>query len=177
MYMGNPRGVARDFDALEARRMRALELMREGLNSSQIGRELGVANQTVSRWRKEYQEGGKKALAQAGRAGRKPLLDPKQGKALTSKLLAGPEKLGYETPLWTCERVADLIAQEFGIHYHPGHVWRILRGLGWSPQRPVGRALERDEKAISQWKRITWPAAKKKRSRNTKPSFSSTKAG
>ncbi|MCU1295448.1 MAG: family transposase [Bryobacterales bacterium] len=159
--MGNPRGVARDFDALEARRMNALGLMRDGLNNSQIGRALEVANQTVSRWRKEYREGGKKALAQAGRAGRKPRLDSKQTKALTSRLLAGPEQLGYETPLWTCERVADLIAQDFGIHYHPGHVWRILRGLGWSPQRPVGRALERNEKAIREWKRVTWPKAKK----------------
>ncbi len=135
-----------------------------------------VANQTVSRWRKEYSTGGKKALVQAGRAGRKPLLDAKQSKTLTSRLLAGPEKLGYETPLWTCERVADLIAQEFGVHYHPGHVWRILRGLGWSPQRPVGRALERDEKAIRQWKRITWPAAKKKPSRKGELSSSLTKA-
>ncbi len=174
--MGNPRGVARDFDALEARRMSALGLMREGLNNSRIGRQLGVANQTVSRWRKEYSAGGKKALAQAGRAGRKPRLDDKQTKALTGRLLAGPEKLGYETPLWTCERVAHLIAQEFGIRYHPGHVWRILRGLGWSPQRPVGRALERDEKAIREWKRITWPAAKKKHSRKAAPLSLLTKA-
>jgi transposase len=174
--MGNARGVARDFDALEARRMNALALMRGGLNNSQIGREVGVANQTVSRWRKEYSEGGKKALAQAGRAGRKPRLNAKQTKALTKRLLSGPEKLGYETPLWTCERVADLIVQEFGIHYHPGHVWRILRGLGWSPQRPVGRARERDEKAIRKWKRVTWPAAKKKREQRAGPLSSLTKA-
>ncbi len=174
--MGNPRGVARDFDALEARRRSALALMRNGLNNSQIGRELNVANQTVSRWRKEYSEGGKKALAQAGRAGRKPRLNAEQTKTLTNRLLAGPEKLGYETPLWTCERVADLIAQDFGIHYHPGHVWRILRGLGWSPQRPVGRALERDEKAIREWKRVTWPAAKKKPKKKAEPSSLLTKA-
>ena len=60
--MGNPRGVSRDFEALEARRMKAVALFREGLNNSEIGRQLQVANQTVSRWRKEYQEGGKKAL-------------------------------------------------------------------------------------------------------------------
>ncbi|MFL6416426.1 MAG: helix-turn-helix domain-containing protein, partial [Bryobacteraceae bacterium] len=50
--MGNPRGVARDFNALEARRMDALALLRKGLNNSEIGRQLGVVNQTVSRWRK-----------------------------------------------------------------------------------------------------------------------------
>lgn len=130
----------------------------------------------MSRRRKEFSEGGKRALAQAGRAGRKPRLDGRQTKVLTGRLLAGPEKLGYQTPLWTCERVADLIAQDFGIHYHPGHVWRILRGLGWSPQRPVGRALERDEKAIREWKRVTWPAAKKKLKQKAEPSSSLTKA-
>ena len=60
--MGNPRGVSRDFEALEARRTKAVALFREKLNNSEIGRQLQVANQTVSRWRKEYQEGGKKAL-------------------------------------------------------------------------------------------------------------------
>ena len=60
--MGNPRGVSRDVEALEARRMKAVALFRKGLNNSEIGRQLQVANQTVSRWRKEYQEGGKKAL-------------------------------------------------------------------------------------------------------------------
>ena len=83
--------------------------------------------------------------------------------AFLVRLGAGPEQLGYETPLWTCQRVADLIEREFGIRYHAGHVWRVLRGLGWSPQRPVGRALERNEKAIREWRRVTWPAAKKKR--------------
>jgi transposase len=96
---------------------------------------------------------------------------------LTSCLLEGPEKLGYETPLWTCPRVADLIEREFGIRYHAGHVWKLLRQLGWSPQRPVGRALERNEEAIGEWKRKTWPEIKKKPKKKGEPSSSSTKAG
>lgn len=161
-WMGNPRGVSRDFEALEQRRMSAIQLFGEGLNNSEVGRRLRVANQTVSRWRSEYSSGGKKALVKAGRAGRKPELSAKQSKLLVDKLLAGPEKFGYETPLWTCNRVANLIKQEFQVHYHPGHVWKILRHLGWSPQRPVGRAVERDEAAIEKWKKEGWPALKKK---------------
>ena len=57
----------------------------------------------------------------------------------------GPETLGYETSLWTTSRVAHLIEQECGLSYHPSQAWRILRQLGWSCQRPTGRALERDE--------------------------------
>ncbi len=175
--MGNPRGVARDFEALEARRLEALALIRQGMNNSEIGRAVGVVNQTVSRWRKQYAEGGKKALEKAGRAGRMPRMTTAQTKKLVRKLVAGPEKLGYETPLWTCPRVADLIEQLFGIQYHPGHVWKLLRALGWSVQRPVGRARERNEEAIAEWKQVTWPNAKKKPGNRAARSSSSTKAG
>jgi transposase len=121
-------------------------------------------------------EGGEGALQAAGRAGRKPLLNQRQRRQLEARLLEGPEKLGYETPLWTCERVAHLIAQEFGVRYHPGHVWKLLRELNWSPQRPKGRALERNEAAIDEWKRKTWPAIKKKPKKKAARSSSSTKA-
>src|ERR1039458_3622337 len=77
-------------------------------------------------------------------------------------LLQGPEQLGYETPLWTCPRVAHLIEREFGIRYHPGHVWKLLIALGWSPQRPVGQARERNRAEVESWKKKVWPSIKKK---------------
>jgi len=80
----------------------------------------------------EFQVGGLEALQKAGRAGRKPELSEGDRKRLEELLVQGPEKLGYETPLWTCARVAHLIDNEFGIEYHPGHVWKILDDLGWS---------------------------------------------
>jgi len=54
-------------------------------------------------------------------------------------------------------RVAQLIESECGVRYHPSQAWRILRQLGWSCQRPVGRSLERDETEIREWKRKRWP--------------------
>jgi transposase len=104
-------------------------------------------------------------------------LDEKQRKQLIARLLEGPERLGYETPLWTCNRVAHLIQEEFGIRYHSGHVWKLLRQLNWSPPRPAGRALERNEEAIDHWKRKTWPGIKKKPPKKGARSSSSTKAG
>jgi transposase len=175
--MGNPRGVRRDFDQLENRRLSAVALFGKGLNNSEIGRRLRVSNQTVSRWRKLYRKRGRKALKKAGRAGRKSALTEQQRQGLVERLLQGPEQLGYETPLWTCGRVAHLIEKAYGVSYHPGHVWRILRQLKWSPQRPVGRALERDEIAIEEWKKKTWPALKKKPKTRAGRSSSSTKAG
>ena len=151
--------------------------MRQGFNQSEVARRIKVCSQTVSRWARTVSQEGEKALRAAGRAGRKPLLDAKQRQRLVARLLEGPEKLGYETPLWTCERVAHLIDQEFGVGYHAGHVWKLLRQLNWSPQRPAGRALERNEEAIREWQRKTWPAIKKKPKKKGEPLSSSTKAG
>jgi transposase len=174
--MGNPAGVQRDFDALERRRFKALRLLQQGLNQSEVARRVRVVRQSVARWAALDREGGPRALRQAGRAGRKPRLTPRQKARLEQHLLAGPERLGYETSLWSSERVADLIEQEFGVRYHPGHVWKILVSLGWSCQRPVGRALERNEGAIRYWKKATWPDIKKKPKKKGARSSSSTKA-
>jgi transposase len=174
--MGNPRGLKRDFAALEKRRLAASKLFGEQLNNSEIGRRLKVSNQTVSRWRKEHQRGGESALRAAGRAGRLPSLSETEKARLVGLLQEGPERLGYETPLWTCPRVADLIEQTFEVKYHPGHVWRILRQLNWSVQQPVGRALERNEAQIDEWKQRRWPEIKKKRKKRAVRSSSSTRA-
>jgi len=106
--------------------------------------------------------GGAEALAKAGRAGRKPELTADQNVRLVELLKQGPERLGYRTQLWTTARVADLIKREFKVSYHPGHVWKVLRQMRWSCQRPQGRARERNERAIAEWKRRQWPAIKKK---------------
>lgn len=159
--MGNPRGVRRDFEALERRRLQAARLLRQGLSQAEVARQVGVHRQSVSRWAKQLAEGGKASLRKAGRAGRKPRLSAADLRRIERGLKRGPEALGYVTGLWTARRVTRLIEQECGVRYHPGHVWRILRDLGWSVQRPTGQALERDEQAIQRWKEKRWPVLKK----------------
>ncbi len=175
--MGNPAGVKRDFEALEKRRLQAIRLVeRNDLNQSEVARRLRVCRQTVSRWVEQFKTGGKDALKKAARAGRKPQLSEADRERLEELLLKGPERLGYETPLWTCARVAHLIEKEFGVEYHHGHVWKVLDELGWSCQRPVGRARERNEEEIRRWRRVRWPAIKKKPKKKGARSSSSTKA-
>ena len=174
--MGNPAGVRRDFDALEKRRLEAIRLWKSGLSQAEVARQVKVVRQTVVRWVAQYRERGKDALRKAGRAGRKPLLEEKDRQRLAELLVRGPEALGYETPQWTCPRVAHLIEQEFGIRYHEGHVWKVLVSLGWSPQRPTGKARERNEEQIRTWRRKPWPGIKKKPAGKAARSSSSTKA-
>jgi transposase len=160
--MGNPSGVKRDFEQLEKRRFKAAELLKQGVSQAEVARRLTVHRQSVSRWAKQLGVGGKSSLRFPGRAGAKPRLATKELRRIEDGLKQGPETLGYSTGLWTCERVADLIQRRCGVQYHPGHVWRILRSLRWSCQRPTGRAIERNEKAIRYWKKQRWPDIKKK---------------
>jgi transposase len=174
--MGNPAGVRRDFQKLEERRLLGARLLRQGMHPAEVARQVGVHRQSVSRWEGQLQKGGLRALKQAGRAGGKARLHPEDLRRIERGLKRGPQALGYETSLWTSWRVAHLIEQECRVKYHPSQAWRILRQLGWSCQRPVGRAWERDEEKIRQWKQKRWPEIKKKPAKRAAPSSSSTRA-
>jgi len=56
-----------------------------------------------------------------------------------------------------------VIERTFGVKYHPCHVWRIVRELGFTAQKPKRRARERDEAAIERWRREDCPRIKKSR--------------
>ena len=77
-------------------------------------------------------------------------------------MLKGSKKAGFPTDLWTCPRVAHLIQSLFGVRYHVDHIGRILHDLGWSPQKPERRAIERSETRIKEWIKVDWPRIKKK---------------
>jgi transposase len=167
----------RDHQALERRRRRAAALFDKGLSPAEVARRLKVHRQSAGRWRADWQAGGAAALASKGAAGPKSQLSAAQTRQLVETLLAGPLAAGHATDLWTLPRVAALLRERFGLRYHRGHCWHLLRRLGFSCQRPTRRALERDEKKIAGWKRSTWPALKKKPGASGAPSSSSTKAG
>jgi transposase len=173
--MGNPAGVRRDFEALEQRRMEAARLLKKGYSQSEVARRVKAHRQSVSQWARQLQQGGRRALKKAGRAGRKPRLRPEDLRRVERGLKRGPQALGYETSLWTSQRVAQLIEHECGVQYDSSQAWRILRQLGWSCQRPTGRALERNEEKIQQWKRQRWPELKKRPKTRAAPSSSSTR--
>src|SRR6266849_6807437 len=151
--MATTRQGRRDVAALEARRFEAARLFARGAGQAAVMRALGVSRQTAHQWYHRWRRGG--------RLGRKPRLDQRQLGRVETALLQGPRRHGFATELWTLPRVAMVIARLTGVHYHPGHVWYLLRGLQWSLQRPARRARERDEAAIRQWVRRRWPRVKK----------------
>lgn len=149
-------------EKLERRRHQAMELLKEGLAPVEVARRLGVDRRSVRRWKAAHRQGGRQALKAKPAPGRPTKLDPPARAQLEKILLRGARAAGFPTDLWTCRRVRDVIAEHFGVRYHVRHLPRLLRALGWSPQKPQRRALERNEEAIQAWVKHEWPRIKKK---------------
>jgi transposase len=180
MYAMSPCAArTRDFDQLERRRRQAAKLLNRGLSQAEVARRVKVSRESVRRWANRIAvDGAGEGLKKAGRAGRIAKLGPAELEKLEQMLLAGPEKSGFPNGLWTLDRIAEVVRKQFGVKYHAGHVWWILRGkLGWSCQRPVGRAREWNGAAIADWQENIWPALKEKPEKKAGSSSSWTKAG
>jgi transposase len=142
---------------LQKRRNRAVQLLQAGMIPAVVARALSTARSLVTRWQQAFKRKGRAGLDAKPIPGRPPRLSAKQKRQLEQCLLEGPLAAGYKTDLWTLRRIARLIKKRFHIKYHPGHVWKILRAMGWSCQKPERRATQRNEAVIAHWKRYVWP--------------------
>jgi transposase len=157
-----PAAERRDRQAFQERRLHAAELFAQDVHQAEVARTLGVSRQTVSRWHQRWQADGPAGLHSRGAPGRTPRLSDAQLEQAEQALLQGARAHGFDTDLWTLDRIAEVIWRITGVRHHPAHVWRLLRRrLEWSLQRPARRAQERDEQAIRQWVARDWPRIKK----------------
>jgi transposase len=147
---------------LEQRRRQAIAMLRSGKTFRDVAKKLEASLSSVVRWFQDYRKKGRQGIRSQARWGRPPLLADHQKTHLKKILLKGAASAGHTTDLWTLKRIAKLIRTEYGIHYTHVGVWKLLRhNFGWSCQKPEKRALQRDEKAIAEWKSKTWPHIKK----------------
>jgi transposase len=149
-------------EQLEERRLAGARLIRRGkVSLAAIARQLGVSREAVRNWAKQLEAGGLRRLRRREPTGRPPKLSPAQRRELKRLLKRGALAAGFASDRWSMRRVRQLIQQEFGIVYHPKYLNRLLRKLGWSPQVPLPRAVERDEALIRAWLKQDWPRIKK----------------
>jgi transposase len=147
-------------DAREWRRIRAVELHREHWMNVDIATALGVSQGAVSKWLAVADREGPKGLRSRVNHGRPPKLTAAQLRQIPEFLWHGAEAYGFRGEVWTCGRIVEVLREELGVSYHPGHVSRLLKQLQWTPQLPITRALQRDEQAIQDWRERVWPLLK-----------------
>ena len=147
-----------DHATLEAMRERAVRSVHDGESPEIVARIIGISRSTIYNWLAQYRRGGWSALKAKPLFGRPPKLDGKKLKwvydTVTQK---NPMQLKFAFALWTREMVARLIKVKFNISLSPVSVGRLLAQLGITCQRPLHRALERDETLVRQWLKQDYP--------------------
>jgi transposase len=147
---------------IEERRLAGGKLLKEGrLLKAQIAHKLGVSRAAVTYWARRERFGGLRRLQSRKSSGRPPKLTPQQQRTLLGYLKRGALRADFPTDRWTLRRIQHVIKKEFDIAYHPNYLSRFLRNLGWTPQLPIPRAAERDDRLVEAWLRHDWPRIKK----------------
>jgi len=122
-----------------------------------IAMSLGVTPSAVSQWLAVAEREGVESLRSRSNHGRPAKLTAAQVQQIPEFLWHGAEAYGFRGEVWTCARIAEILREELGVVYHPGHVSRLLKQLEWTPQLPITRAVQRDEQAIQHWRQRVWP--------------------
>jgi transposase len=138
-------------------RLQAAQMYEQDVSPVQVAHRLRVSTKSAYQWRRRWHVGGQAALASKGAGGAVCRLSGQQLARLRAALEGGPAAWGWDQDQrWTLARVTTLIARLFHVRYTLRGTSYLLHRLGYSPQVPIHRALERDEKAIAAWKDTTW---------------------
>jgi transposase len=144
------------YDWREWRRLRAVELAKLGWLHCDIAESLGVSQAAVSQWLTQARSAGTAGL-RAHPHGGHGKLTAEQKRLLPDFLWHGAEAYGFRGDVWTCTRIAKVVEWELGVSFHKDHISRMLKAMGWTPQIPITRAIQRDEAEIQRWREQTWP--------------------
>jgi len=132
--MAKPLGYKRrDAVKLEERRFSAVARLNRGESTAAVAQSLGVCKQSVQRWAAWYRLRGEEGLRSRPKTGGpRPKLPRNKLEQLPGLLAEGPFAHGYDTPVWTTERITGLIWRRFRVRYSRDYVkHQLLPRLGW----------------------------------------------
>jgi transposase len=138
-------------------RLEAAGMFEQDVSPVEVAQQLRVSTKSAYQWRRRWRAGGGAALASRGPGGAVCRLSSSQLAKLRAALDGGPGAWGWgEDQRWTLARVTALIGRLFHVRYTLRGTSYLLHRIGFSPQVPIHRAVERDEDAIAAWRAVTW---------------------
>jgi transposase len=151
---------------LEEMRMGAVARVEAGESPEAVATGLGINRRTMYRWLEAYHYGGEDALKAKPIPGAPPKLDARKMEWVARTVREkNPLQLKFDYALWTLSMIRELIARRFGIKLSEVSVGRVMKRLGFTPQRPLYRAWQQDPELVSRWREKDYPkiAARAKR--------------
>jgi transposase len=145
----------------EKRRLKAGKLFEKGITQAKVAQKLKVSHTAALLWHQMWEKDGIKGLKSKGKSGPEPQLTEKDCKKVRAAIIKGASKYGYDSDLWTLDRIAAVIKKLTKIKFKRTHTWEILISIGLSCQKPRLRPKEQNQKEIKQWKSKTFPKLKK----------------
>ena len=148
-------------------RQKAIKAVLDGKKQVEVAKIFGVTRQAVGKWVKAYREDGSQALKakKRGRPRGGSLLPWQAAQIARTIVDRCPDQLKLPFYLWTREAVVQLIERRFGIQLSLWTVGRYLARWGFTPQKPVRRAFERNPEAVRRWLEEDYPAIRKQAKR------------
>jgi transposase len=146
--------------AQEDLRRKAVKAVLGGMKQVEAAKVLGVTRQAIGKWLKAYRQGGVKTL-KAKRQGRPrggSLLGWQSAQIAKTIVDRCPDQLKMPFYLWTREAVGQLIERRFGVRLSVWTVGRYLARWGFTPQKPMRRAFEKNPEAVQLWLDEKYPA-------------------
>ena len=145
-------------EALEKIRKDAVLRIEQGESPEEVAQGLGFNRRTIYRWLEAYHYGGEEALNAKSIPGAPPKVNAKQMNQLSRILRKrNPLQLGFEFALWTLPMIRGLIKSEFGVKLSEVSVSRLMKRLGFTPQRPLYRAWQQDAELVDRWTQEEYP--------------------
>ena len=148
-------------EAKEQRRLKAGRLFKAGISQAEVARHLRVTPAAAHGWYHAWNQRGMQGLKSRGQTGFPSKLTDTDRRKLKRAILQGARKFGYETDLWTLERIGAVMKRVCKKSFGTTWMWQIVLSLGFTCQKPERRSKERDEQAIQTWRRTTFPRLKK----------------
>jgi transposase len=152
-----------DHKTLEALRIRAVRSVQSGESPEVVGKMLGLNRTTIYDWLAKYRSGGYSALKSKPTPGPKPKMDSKKLKwvydVITQK---NPQQMRFEFALWTREMVQELILKKYKIKLGLKSIGKLLAQLGITCQKPLYKAIQKDDALVRKWLKRIFPTIKKR---------------
>lgn len=138
-------------------RLRAVKAVLRGRSMADVADAFGTDRSTVFRWVKRYEDNGEQGLLRRPTSGRPRKLQDLDDEDLCNIVFSPASEFGFETDLWTVRRLHRVIRDEYDVVVSKDTIWRRLRAVGLTYQKPERQYYEIDEEAREAWMRDEVP--------------------